>query len=345
MVFHLNPEIFLGRFSGQITTIDSHTAGEATRLIVGGIPPLQGDTTSQQRLAFIRKYDHVRRLLCSEPRGHRDMLAALVTPAVTPGAQFGLIYMDARRYPYLCGHATIGAVTTLIEAGLLSLSQPEACVQIDTPSGVIKARATVEAGKVVSVTLQMAPAFVYKVKQPLEVPSLGWIEVDLVCEGGFFAMVSADQIGIPLKAPYASQLADLGMAIIAAANKQIEVSDPSRPEVDTVDVAEFYTLPGQSCHGAGVVVYGESHVDRSPCGTGTSAKLALLYHLGLLQLDQAYTNQGILGTTFEGRLIGETKVGDLPAVIPEVTGSAHITGLHQFVLDADDPFPEGYLLG
>ncbi|HEC33836.1 MAG TPA: hypothetical protein ENI37_03875 [Chloroflexi bacterium] len=333
------------RFPDWLLTIDSHTAGEPTRLIVGGIPPIPGRTVADKRLFLINEWDHIRLRLTREPRGHRDMIAAVVTEPVTDGADFGLIYMDACRYPYLCGHATIGAVTTLIEVGIVQAVEPETFVTIDTPSGPVEATARVRAGKVESVAIRLAPSFVYSVDQPLDIPGWGRILVDMVCVGGFFAMVSTQQIGLELNPRNAGCLIELGMRIINAANEQLIVRHPTRPGVTTVDVVEFYEpLDPQEGQGLGAVIYGESHVDRSPCATGTSAKMTLLHHRGQLALNQPLINAGILGTTFEGRLVRETKVGDLPAVVPEVRGSAYITGIHQFVLDPRDPFQEGFLI-
>ena len=342
---HVNPSNLFSHLSGKITSIDSHTAGEPTRLILAGVPALQGESIYEQMLDFKAKYDNMRTRLTCEPRGHRDMVAALLTPPASPGANFGLIYMDARRYPLLCGHATIGAVTTLIETGAIEVHGPGRSILVDTPSGQVKASVQMEGGRVKAVTIQLAPSFVYGKQQTLDVPGVGQLVVDTVCVGGFFVMATARQIDIPLEPAYANRLAEAGMAVIAAANEQLQVRDPSRPEVSTVDVAEFYELSAQPGHGKSAVVYGEAHVDRSPCGTGTAAKMALLYQRGELSLNQPYLNQGILGTTFLGRLVGKTRVGDLPAVIPEVTGSAYITGIHQFVVDPKDPFADGFLLG
>ncbi|MEA3349345.1 MAG: proline racemase family protein, partial [Chloroflexota bacterium] len=211
------------------------------------------------------------------------------------------------------------------------------------PSGPMTTTARVQGVQVESVAMQAVPSFVYETDQLLDVPGLGCIQVDTVCVGGFFAMVSADQVGLELKPDNADRLIEMGMAIIDAANEQLTVRHPNRPDVTTVDVTEFYASPAPG-RGLNAVVYGESHIDRSPCGTGTSAKMTLLHHRGKLALNQSYVNTGILGTTFESRLVAETKVGDLDAVVPEVRGSAHVTGVHQFVLDPRDPFPEGFLL-
>jgi proline racemase len=329
-----------------ITTIDSHTEGEVTRLIVNGLPPVAGTTMTEKLARFKTDHDKVRQLLTREPRGSRQVLAALVTEPVTPDAAFGLIYMDARRYPYLCGHATIGAVTTLARTGTLALSDGENRVGIDTPSGRMTAIAHVREGCLTSVSIQMVPAFVFATGQQIRVEGFGTLSVDLVCAGGFFAMVHTQQLGLTPTLENKKRLVDLGMAIIAAANEQLTVIHPERPDVTTVDVTEFYdSVPSNgTARGRGMVVYGESHMDRSPCGTGTAAKLALLHHYKKIEPDQPYINASPLGTTFEARLVEKTKIGDFEASVTQVSGKAWITGVHQFTLDHTDPFQQGYLV-
>ena len=331
------------RYPSRILTLDSHTAGEPTRLIVGGIERLPGTTMEAKRRYFAENLDRVRLLITREPRGHRGMLAALVTEPVSEGAQFGLIYMDPRRYPYLCGHGTIGAVTALIEAGALEAKGTETVIIVDTPSGPMKTRAGVKDGRVESVAIQTVPSFVYGRDEALEVPGIGTLTVDTVCVGGFFVMVSTDQIGLDLTPVNSDKLIRLGMRIIELANEQLVVHHPTRPEVTTVDVVEFYA-PHDQHRGISSVIYGESHMDRSPCGTGTAAKMTLLHDRGELNIDEPYVNSGALGTTFSARLVEETRVGDTRAVVAEIQGSAHITGMNEFVLDPRDPFPEGFLI-
>ena len=333
------------QFPSRLMTIDSHTAGEPTRLIVGGVEPLPGKTLKEKRLHFMENLDHVRLQLTREPRGHRGMLAAMLTEPTSQGADFGLIYMDARRYPYLCGHATIGAVTTLIDSGVLKARGQDTAVVVDTPSGPMEAIARIKDGKVESVAIQMVPSFVYKTNEVLNVPDLGDILVDTVCVGGFFAMVSVDQIGLDLVPENIPRLTDLGMTIIEMANRQLEVRHPTRPEVTTVDVAEFYDPSG---HGQGigknVVIYGEAHMDRSPCGTGTAAKMTLLHHKDQMDLNQPFRNLSPLESAFDTRIVEETRIGDRTGVIVEIQGSAHITGIHEFVVDPRDPFQKGFLI-
>jgi proline racemase len=329
-----------------ITTIDSHTEGEVTRLIVDGIPPVPGRTMMEKLTHFKTGYDAVRSLLTKEPRGSRQVLAALVTEPVTPDAAFGLIYMDARRYPYLCGHATIGAVTTLFRTGTLTLAEGENRVGIDTPSGVMTAIAHVRDGCLTSVSIQMVPAFVFATDQQIRVDGFGTLSVDLVCAGGFFAMVDTHRIDLTPALENRQILVDLGMKIIDAANDQLTVTHPERPDVTTVDVTEFYDCVPSSgtARGRGMVVYGESHMDRSPCGTGTAAKLALLHHYKKIEPNEPYINASPLGTTFEARLVEKTKIGDFEASVTQISGKAWITGVHHFTLDQTDPFQQGYLV-
>lgn len=341
-------EGFKKRYSTRIVTVDSHTAGEGTRLIVGGIEPIPGETMRDKLFFYQEHLDHIRLLLTREPRSGEGLLAAHVTEPTSPDGDFGLIYMDARRYPYLCGHATIGAATTLIETGALPTRGPETTLAVDTPSGPMTARARIADGRVQSVAVRMVPSFVLRTSQPLDVVGFGRIDIDLVYAGGFFAMVSLDQverIGMAGTAQSNPRFIELGMAVIEAANRQLTVRHPSRPEVTTVDVTEFYDPAGHfEGRGKSIVIYGESHMDRSPCGTGTTAKMTLLHHQGALSVNQPYLNAGPLGTVFEGRILEETKVGDHPAVVAEIRGDAQITGYHEFVLDPRDPFPEGFIL-
>lgn len=275
-------DAFQERYSDRLLTIDSHTQGEPTRLLVGGAGPLPGDTMLAKRRYFETTFDAVRRQLTREPRGHRGIMAAVVTEPVSPKGDFGLFYMDARRYPYLCGHATIGAVASLVEIGALSVPEGDHVITVDTPSGPMDAHTRIEKGLVVSVAIDMVPSFVFDTGLALEIGDFGRISVDLVCVGGFFAMVDSREIGIELRAESSDRLIPLGMTIIDAANRAFTVHHPERPEVTSVDVTEFYEENREEALGKGVVIYGESHMDRSPCGTGTTARMTLRHQKGEL---------------------------------------------------------------
>jgi proline racemase len=335
---------FNDRYPDRIVTIDSHTQGEPTRLLVDGIDRLPGGTIKEKRDAFESRFDDVRLLLTHEPRGHRGIMAAVVTEPVSRGASFGLFYMDARRYPYLCGHATIGAVATLVDVGAIKAVEGESVITVDTPSGPLGAHTRVASGRVESVAIDMVPSFVFDTDREIDVPGFGKMTLDLVCVGGFFAMVSAAAIGIDLVPENRGRLVPLGMAIIDAANKNLRVFHPERPEVNTVDVTEFHVSDPEAHTGKSVVVYGESHMDRSPCGTGTTAKMTLLNHKGQFKPGQVYKNAGPLGTIFEGRIVKKLKIGALDGIVGQIRGNAQITGCHQFVIDSRDPFGKGFLL-
>jgi proline racemase len=333
------------RHAQRIRTIDSHTAGEPTRLIVDGLPPVQGKTMDDKRRWFQRHLDDIRLQLTREPRGHRDILAAALTEPVHPGSSFGLIYMDAQRYPFLCGHATIGAVATAIEAGWIEAGSPRTEVVIDTPSGPMAARAHLAGGRAQAVTIEMVPSFVHETDRPLTVPGFGQLKVETVCVGGFFVMVAADQLGIALDARHSRRLTELGMAVIEAANDQLVVRHPLRPEVTTIDVVKFYDTSAHDRRtGKGVVIYGEGHMDRSPCGTGTAATLTLLHHQGRLGIGQPFTSLSPLDTRFRAEITAEKPVGAVAGVTVAITGSAHLTGIHEFISDPSDPLPRGFLL-
>jgi proline racemase len=336
---------FYDRYPRRLVTIESHTQGEPTRMLVDGFGSLPGATMKDKCDHFKTHLDSIRLLLTREPRGHRGIMAAVVTAPVNPGSSFGLFYMDARRYPYLCGHATIGAVASLLKLGVLNLADGLHTVVVDTPSGPLAARTEVVDGTAASVSIRMVPSFVYADSRPLTVPGLGEIPVDLVCVGGFFVMIDADRAGLDLGTEPSGRIVSLGMAAIEAANAAFTVVHPERPEVSTVDVAEFHAKDaGKETAGKSAVIYGESHMDRSPCGTGTTAKMTLLHHRRELAVNQPYTNTGCLGTTFTGKVVETTTVGTLPAVVGEITGNAQITGISEFVVDPDDPFPEGFLI-
>jgi proline racemase len=332
-------------FPARVITLDSHTAGEPTRLIVGGVGPVAGKTMAEKRQFFRKHFDHIRLQLTRETRGHRGMFAAFLTEPVTPGADFGLIYMDPRRYPYLCGHGTMGAVMTLIEAGAIEVKGDELPVIVDTPSGPMETKAYLHDGRVESVAIRMVPSFVYRDDEKLQLSDLGQLSVATVCVGGFFVMVSSQQIGLDLIAQNRPRFIERGMKLIDAANQQLVVRHPTRPEVNTVDVTEFYDpTHDDDRKGKSMVIYGEEHMDRSPCGTGTAAKMTLLHHRGRIGLNETFTNTSPLGTTFQGRLVEEVQLGDTQAVIAEIRGKAHITGIHEFIMDPKDPFQKGYLL-
>jgi proline racemase len=349
----------MGHFTRLITTIDSHTAGECTRLVTSGLPPIPGDTMAE-KLAYAEEIlPWVPGFLLLEPRGHKDMFGAILTPRCSPAADVGVLFMDNQGYEPMCGHAIIGAATTLLETGMSPMDEAEPLVTLDTPSGLVRARAKTERGSVVSVSFQNVPAFVYRSDVKIMVPELGTLTIDVVFGGLFFVFVDARQLQIQLLPENAARLASLGMRILAVVNREIEVRHPELPHIDRIIDLRFYVnqpsgegrmgLPGSRLSDSrNVVVLGDHMIDRSPCGTGTSAEAALRHAEGRLEVGESFVTESIIGTQFTGTVVAEATVGsgaeEFPAVIPQITGSACITGFHQFVLEPDDPFPEGFRL-
>ena len=337
------------RYSKYISTIDSHTAGEGTRLVMSGLPPVPGQTMAE-KLAYADEHLYwVPGLLLLEPRGHKDLFGAILVPPCSPSADIGVLFMDNIGYEPMCGHAVIGIVTTLLETGMFEMVEPETLITVDTPSGPVRAHAQIVDGHVLAVSFENAPSFIYRSDVTLTVPEVGDLVVDVVFGGLFFVFVNACQIEIELIPDNAGRLADLGMRILATANKQVPVRHPELPHVDKIMDLRFYVdRVGDEAASRNVVILGDHMVDRSPCGTGTCAEVALRYARGQLGLNEPIVTESILGTRFTGQVIAETQVGSgsevFPAVVPKVTGSAYITGFHQFVLDGEDPFPEGFRL-
>jgi proline racemase len=341
----------MARFMRVITAIDSHTAGEGTRMVTSGLPPIPGATMAD-KLAYAQAHlAWVPWLLLREPRGHKDLFGAVLVPpcvSTSDDVEIGVLFMDNSGYEPMCGHAVIGVVTSLLETGALEMVEPETKVTLDTPAGLVRARAQVEDGGVVAVTFENVPAFVWRQDVPLAVPEVGELTVDVAFGGLFFVLVDAGQLDVDLVPANATRLADLGMRILAAANAQIRARHPELPHIDRIIDMRFYIDQAGVADSRNVVVQGDRMVDRSPCGTGTCAEMALRYARGHLDVGQPFVVESILSTRFTGRVVGETQVGSgreaLPAVRPQITGSAYLTGLQQFVLQPGDPFPEGFLL-
>ncbi len=337
------------RLSKLISTIDSHTAGECTRLVTGGLPPIPGQTMAE-RLAYAEEHlPWVPGFLLLEPRGHKDMFGAILTPPCSAEAGVGVLFMDNQGYEPMCGHAVIGTATTVLETGMFEMTEPETLVTLDTPSGPVQVYAQVEDGRVASVSFENVPAFVYCSDVALQVPEVGEVTVDVVFGGLFFVFVNARQLEIELIPANAARLADLGMRILATVNEQVSVRHPELSHIDRIIDLRFYVEPGNEGAGSrNVVILGDHMVDRSPCGTGTSAETALRYAQGQLEMGESFVTESIIGTRFKGQVVAEAQVGSgskiFPAVIPRITGSAYVTGFHRFVLDAKDPFPEGFRL-
>ncbi len=339
----------MAQFSHIVLTVDSHTAGEPTRLVVGGFPSLPGHTMAEKMIYARNELDHLRCLLLLEPRGRRDMYGAILTTPTDPKADYGLIFMNTQQYTTMCGHAIIGVATTLVEMGMVTTVEPETTVTFDTPVGLVQTRIRREEGRVREVSFDNTPVFVHQLDARFSVPGLGEVMADIVYSCGFFALVKTQQTGLDLVPANVETLADLGKRICQAANAQLVVRHPELPFVNLIDCVEFcdpvaHQMDG-TLHARNVVILGERTIDRSPCGTGTCARMAALHARGELRVGDRFISESILGTRFTGKILEETEVGGKAAICPRVAGRAHLTGMHQFVLDPDDPFPRGFFLG
>ena len=328
-----------------ISTVDSHTAGEPTRIITGGLPPILGKTMLERYEFFKKELDFIRTTLLHEPRGHKEMVGAVITPPVSPKAHFGVLFFNTGGYVSICGHGMLGIATVALELGMIAKVEPYTNVIIDTPAGLTNVQVKVQEGRVTSATLRNVPSFLFAKNVTIEVPSIGEIPVDIAFGGEFFGIVNASELQLCVDIKYVNQLIQLGLQIREIINAQIKVRHPTIPHISSVDLIEISDNPtNPKANAKNVTIFGDGQVDRSPCGTGTSAKMALLYFKNKLTLNKPYVHESIIGTLFEGRLVEMTRVGAFEAVIPEITGSAYITAFNQFVVDPEDPLKYGFRL-
>jgi len=330
----------------SIFVVDSHTGGEPSRVIIGGLPTIPGRTMAEKKEYLQEKLDSVRLMLMHEPRGHQDMFGAVLLPPTDPEADLGVVFMDSGRYLNMCGHGTIGAVTVAVENGMVPVEEPRTVITLDTPAGLVRASAEVRDGKAVSVTVRNVPSFIFREGVEIELPDIGKVSLDIVFGGSFFALVDSKYLGAPLTSQYKQEICRFGLAVRERVEAEVEVSHPLMPHLNSVDLVEIYgpATEGSGSDARNVVVFGSGQIDRSPCGTGTSAKMASLYFNKRLALHQDFVYEGITGTTFTGRLVGETSVGELPAVVPEITGRAFVTGYCHFIADPEDKVGSGFLI-
>ncbi len=332
----------------SVFTVDSHTAGNPTRVVVGGLPKIQGDTVAQKRDCVRSKMDYIRTFLCNEPRGHDGMFVALLTEPGSKEADFGVIFFSTVAYDDMCGHGTIGVSTVLIETGMVHREEPLTQVTLETPAGLIRVKATVIDGKVKSVSFVNVPAFLYKGDVSIHVPGYGEVKGDVAFGGNWYFYVKAKEVGVRVRPGNIDDLIKAGAAIKNEFNKEFDLVHPTDCNISKKLLGvSFIDTPvkNKNADQNNIVVEGKA-VDRSPCGTGTCGRMAILFAKNKLGLNEDFVNESITGTTFQGRLIKKTKVGEYPAVVPEITGSAYITGFNHYVLDPDDPFgAKGFILG
>ncbi|MFC2947646.1 proline racemase family protein [Virgibacillus sediminis] len=328
----------------KITTLDTHTGGDPTRIVTDGLPEIIGDTMIEKKRYLIDHYDNIRTSLMHEPRGHRDMFGAILLEPTSPTADIGVVFMDTGGYLNMCGHGTIGVVTAIIESGIVDKSGNEIELVLDTPAGLVEIKARMKEDKVTSVSLKNVPSFSWIKDKRVTISGIGEIHVDVSFGGSFYVFVNPRELNIDLIPANADRLRSLGMLIKEEVNKQIPVQHPTVEDINTIDLVLFLDKSDtEGVNTRNVAVFGESNVARSACGTGLSAQMAAIYN-SKLSLNETYVTESFIGTTMRGVLVEEVKLENKVGVIPIITGDAVVTGQHEFYIDRRDSLSRGFLL-
>jgi len=329
-----------------ICTIDAHTEGTPERIVVSGLPPIPGDTMVEKN-AYARDHlDHVRKLLVNEPRGHRNMCGSYLTAPVSQDASYGVLFLEPGGYATMCGHGTIAICKILVDHKMVNVIEPTTPIVLDTVAGTIRVDVEVCDGKAGAVTIWNVPSFLLAKDVVIQMPEYGKVAIDIAYGGNFYAILSAESVGLTIEPQYAEQIISAGVKLQEAINEQVDVHHPEEPRIDVVSFVQFYAEPRDDrATMRNVVVSPPAGIDRSPCGTGTSARMASLFARDELSLHEPFVHESILGGLFYGELVGESKVGPYDAVLPAIRGSAYIMGLNSFLLEDSDPYPEGFYMG
>ena len=334
-------------FRHIISVVDSHTAGEPTRIIVDGFGKVCGKTMAERMDYLKTNMDWLRKSLMREPRGHRDMFGGILLPPFDSSADAAVIFMDGGLYYNMCGHASLGICAMLVETGRVAAMQGDNTVRLETPAGIVEGIVTLGAyGKVESVRVVDVPSFAWAIDRTIDFAPVGKITVDVAFGGNFFVIVDAAQLGLKSIEPeHTDDLIKIGIAVREAANRQIPVQHPIKKHITTIDICMITAPPsGSHADARNIVILGEAQADRSPCGTGTCARMASLHRKGKLKTGQPFRHESSIRSVFNAKIKAETMVGDLTAVIPEISCRPFITGFHKFVIDPDDVFAEGFAL-
>lgn len=324
--------------------VDSHTEGMPTRVITGGIGVIPGTTMAERREWFMANSDDIRTLLMYEPRGHSSMSGAILQPPTRPDADYGVLFIEVSGLLPMCGHGTIGVATVLVETGMVEVQEPVTTIRLDTPAGLVTAEVAVADGVATSVTIRNVPSFALALDQSVKVEGFGEVSYDMAFGGNFYAVVELKELGLPFERDAKNELLAAGLKIMDAINEQNLPVHPERPDITGCHHVYLKAPDSTATHSRHAMAIHPGWFDRSPCGTGTSARMAQLHARGELALNQDFVNESYIGTRFIGRLVESTSVGGYDAVIPTITGRAWITGTAQYFLDPTDPFPKGFLL-
>lgn len=325
----------------MLRAVDSHTEGMPTRVVIDGVDRMPGDTMAARREWFMANNDELRTFLVDEPRGHAAMSGAILQPPTRDDADWGVLFVEVSGCLPMCGHGTIGVATVLVHEKLVDVVEPVTTIRLDTPAGLVVCNVEVRDGVAKSVSLTNVASYVDALDEIVDVPGLGDVRYDMAFGGNFYAIVDADELGLEISPANADTLMATGMAIMAAIEKTrppVHAADPSITGAHHVALTRLED-PLTARH---AMVIHPGWFDRSPCGTGTSARLAQLVARELVNDNDVFTNISLIGTHFTARVVEHTTVGGRDAIVPEITGRAWITGTAEYVLDPDDPFPNGF---
>jgi len=345
----MNPSDILGTWGPpphwmRIRTIEMHTGGEPLRVILAGLPEIPGHTILEKRRHFREHYDAIRTGLMFEPRGHADMYGAVITEPTTPDGDMGVFFLHNEGYSTMCGHAIIALTRLAIESGLVKPDGNSLILKIDAPSGRIVSSAELDGDKVIRVSFLNVPSYVLYSDLEVEVPGLGMIRLDVVFGGAYYAVVDAVSLGLRLDEGDYTRLIDYGRKIKQAVADNYEITHPHEKELGflygTIFTGPPY-IPGH--HSRNVCVFADGEVDRSPTGTGISARAAIHFARGEIRTGERLTIESIIGTTMDVSVVKTTRFGPFEAVIPQVSGKAHFTGIHEFLFDPSDPLVKGFI--
>ncbi len=327
-----------------VTTVETHTEGMPTRVVIGGIGEIPGDTMFDRRRYFMEHMDEIRQRLMYEPRGHSAMSGAILQSPTRADADWGVLYIEVSGCLPMCGHGTIGVATVLVEKELVHVIEPITTIRLDTPAGLVVVDVAVKNGKAENVTITNVPSFLLAAEQHVIVPGFGEIEYDMAFGGNFYAIIPIERIGIAFERGNGQAILDAGLAISLAINEQNRPVHPENFEIAGCHHIDFISPGENPLHWRNAMAINPGWFDRSPCGTGTSARLAQMAALGEISEGEVLVNESWIGSQFQARIVGRTEVGGMSAIIPVITGRAWIMGEATWLLDPADPFPAGFLV-
>jgi len=333
------------KLSNVLTVVDTHTEGEPFRIVTSGFPTIRGRTIREKYSYAEKNLEDLRRMILYEPRGHSTMCGAFLIEPTVPEADVGVIFIEPIGLVPMCGHGSIAIAKVLVETQRVEVTKPVTHVRLDTAAGLVNVAVSVKDGEVGEITLRNVESFSYLSDVKIQTEKFGNVKVDLAYGGSFYAIVSAKDIGLEIVPKEARKLVEYGETLRKSIHEQVKIKHPEGPSLEKILYVQFTAPPTHpKAHMKNAVIVAPAGIDRSPCGTGTSARMADLFAKGKLHVGDEFVHESIIGTLFRGKIVAESRVGKYPAIIPEISGKAYITGFQQLVAEFDDPFKRGFLL-